>query len=134
MTHLKEILNLSIETFIAEDQSKLPLTEARNFIAKQLNWCFDGLSEVFDNPSENENEESFIRWMDLALEKLLELNFSEERENVINVLNECRLAIEEVLSQAMSIAQVATEHYNVIKGSCQSVSVNFLCFARIFLF
>lgn len=123
ITHLKEILLFLIDIFIREDENKTLLLEARNFAIKQLHWCLDGLLHDLNSNAESDGEESFVHWMDLALDKLLEFDFNGERESVFNVLNESRTIVEEVLSHAMSVAQIATEHYGAIKGSCQSVSI-----------
>lgn len=121
--HLKDYLCFLIEIFTNEEANQIVLTEARNFATKQLNWCLDGLLENLNNPiGKNETEdESFVFFMDLALEKLLEFDFTSERETVVNVLNEFRGIVEEILSHAMSVAQIAVEEYEIIKGSCQSV-------------
>lgn len=121
VVNLKEILSLLIEIFTMENETKIVLTEARNFVAKQLIWCLDGLLHNLNNTMDSDSEESFVQWMDLALDKLLEFNFSDGRECVVNVLNEFRSIVEEVLSHALSVAQIATEQYSMIKGSCQSV-------------
>lgn len=126
--HLKEILSLIVEIFTAEDESKITLQEARNFAVKQLHWCLNGLLQNLETHSkDSDGEESFVRWMDLALDKLLDFDFNDGRETVVNVLNEFRTIVEEVLSHALSVAQIASEEYNAIKGSCQSVSFFLLC-------
>lgn len=121
MVHLKEMLCLTIDTFTAEDENKITLTEARNFVSKQLHWCLDGLLSDAKGSTDLNGEESFVQWMDLALDKLCEFEFNDARDNVLNVLNEFRSIVEEVFSHAMSIAQIATEQYGAIKGSCQTV-------------
>lgn len=127
--HLKESLSLLIEILTNEDETKTTLHEARKFANKQLNWCLDGLLHDLNIVFvENDGvESSFVGFMDLALEKLSEFDFNDDdggnKESVVNVFNELRCIVEEVLSHALSVAQIAAgEEYCAIKGSCQAVS------------
>lgn len=128
LMHLKEMLTLLIEIFTTEEKNKIIITEARSFVTKQLNWCLDGLLQDIKDPSAlKEKGESFVYFIDLALEKLLEFDFNGDRESAASVLNTFRSIVEELLSYAMSVAQIATEYYGVIKGSCQSVNNCYFC-------
>lgn len=60
--------------------------------------------------------------MDAALEKVLEINIHKGKLKTIDIFEETQQIFEEVLSHAMSIAQVSlSEDSRIIRGSCQSV-------------
>lgn len=82
--------------------------------------CLESIQVALDygksliDPSVN-----FVKWMDAALEKISEVNITENDE----VYEEARHLFEEVLAHAMSIAQVSLiEDSKIIRGSCQSVT------------
>lgn len=64
---------------------------------------------------------SFLKAIDFALDKINELN-PDDVERPTPLLDEIRGAVEEVLTHAMSVAQVTADDCNIIKGSCQIVS------------
>lgn len=65
---------------------------------------------------------SFLKAVDVALEKLNEINPDEKERIQTDMLGDIRSSVEEVLTHAMSVAQVAVDDCKVIKGSCQTVS------------
>lgn len=94
-------------------------------------WCLDGLQEVLVSKSCNEDDKSFMQWMDVALDKLQEVDVGNWIE-ALNTCKEAQMIVEEVLGHAMSIAQVALdEDSKIIKGSSKAVCSCFVLIASV---
>ncbi|RZC35243.1 serendipity locus protein alpha-like [Asbolus verrucosus] len=96
------------------------MKEVRKCIIKQIICCLESIDvtvnsgKVINDPSGN-----FVKWMDASLDKISEIK---TQQNKAEIYNETRELFEEVLSHAMSIAQVSLdEDSKIIRGSCQSV-------------
>ncbi|CAH1995681.1 unnamed protein product [Acanthoscelides obtectus] len=117
-------LSLYINTFVAECEIGEALNEVRIFTTKKLSSCLDGIEDVLIKGISTypENVGNFILWMDTALEKMSEIDHLKEKEKCLKAFSDAKILFEEVLSHAMSIAQVSmSEDYKIIRGSSQSV-------------
>ncbi|VEN56281.1 unnamed protein product [Callosobruchus maculatus] len=124
LQQISTTLSLYINTFVAESEIEEPLHEARAFIKKKLTSCLEGIEDVIIKGTSTypENAGNFIEWMDTALEKISDIDYLEDKDKSIEAFSDAKLLFEEVLSHAMSIAQVAVgEDYKIIRGSSQSV-------------
>nr|CAI5849019.1 unnamed protein product [Callosobruchus analis] len=124
LQQIRTTLSLYINTFVTESEIEEALHEARAFIKKKLTSCLEGIEDVVINgiATYPENVGNFIVWMDTALEKISDIDYLEDKEKSLEAFSDAKVLFEEVLSHAMSIAQVAVgEDYKIIRGSSQSV-------------
>ncbi|KAJ8951520.1 hypothetical protein NQ318_000217 [Aromia moschata] len=123
LSQLITSLSLLIDIFVKESNVNQTLTEARLCAKKRIIWCLDGIQETLTtNKSILDPSGSFIKWMDSALDKIAEIDAEKGKTAIIGICNDAGVLFEEVLSHAMSIAQVALkEDCTIIRGSCQTV-------------
>nr|XP_023030304.1 serendipity locus protein alpha [Leptinotarsa decemlineata] len=123
LNQLMTSLSLLMNIFVRECEAEQHLIVARNFCLKQMKWCLDGIKETLLNKSScKDTSGSFIKWMDLALDKMNGIDFENQKSNSIVICEEAKSLFEEVLSHAMSIAQVAlVEDCKIIRGRSQAV-------------
>ncbi|CAH1106109.1 unnamed protein product [Psylliodes chrysocephalus] len=119
---LLTILSLLINIFVRESALDQPLSEIRFFCKKQMLWSLDGIFETITKNSYLQNSKAnFISWMDIAIEKINLIDFVNVEQASMD-FNETKKIFEEVLSHAMSLAQVTLEEeYKMIRGSSQTV-------------
>lgn len=92
-----------------------------------MNWCMEHLQEAVSNCTETEDCcGSFLKCMDLALNTLANVDIDESKQSLINHVNGVRTIIEEVLAHAMTVAQVAAEDSDMIKGNCHGVCIIYM--------
>ncbi|KAL3278164.1 hypothetical protein HHI36_013506 [Cryptolaemus montrouzieri] len=96
------------------------LKECRNSIHNRINFCLDTIGEIFNSDFVPINESGlFLKWVDDALEKITQVEIGNKTEFA---LKEAVSAFENVLSHAMSIAQIClNEDSKAIKGTSQMV-------------
>ncbi|XP_068912957.1 serendipity locus protein alpha-like isoform X2 [Tenebrio molitor] len=123
LTQILTSLSLLINIFVEEEQLKLVVAEARTFLIKQITCCLESIQVTLDRgKSLNDPSGNFVKWMDAALDKISEIDIQDGKIRTVEVCEETRQLFEEVLSHAMSIAQVSlSEDSKIIRGSCQSV-------------
>ncbi|XP_025828922.1 serendipity locus protein alpha [Agrilus planipennis] len=115
------ILSLYVNIFREETKEGLILEDARNCCKECFQYCLLKLKDIMQGKSICEDSSgSFIKWMDLCLNKLSQLDISSE--NVKEMFQKCYKIVEEVLCHAMSLAQIAIdEDSRIIKGSSKAV-------------
>lgn len=118
---------------LIEEQHNLnmPIYMTKKYICERTCWCIKMIIDILecDNPSlkeENEqDEEHFVNKMDHALDMIT--NFSGKKPDEQRIyMDDLWLAIEEVFSHAMAIAQVCQpENFNAITGVSQTIMTEF---------
>ncbi|XP_022904885.2 serendipity locus protein alpha [Onthophagus taurus] len=123
LQQLTTLLSLLIKIFLHENDIKEMIHEARYFVIKQLQTCFEGISLILINDRLNKPNGSFLKYMDLSLDKLSQINAEINNKNdLIKNYHAAKDCIEEVLCYAMSIAQVSSiDDSKVIKGNSKAV-------------
>nr|CAH7768617.1 unnamed protein product [Callosobruchus chinensis] len=108
LQQISTTLSLYINTFVAESEIGEVLHEARAFIKKKLTSCLEGIEDVVMDGTSSypENVGNFIEWMDTALEKISDIDYLEDKEKSLEAFSNAKILFEEVLSHAISIAQV----------------------------
>lgn len=128
LLQLNTTLSVLIKIFTTEGDIGITINESRQCILQQIAMCLTGLENVLNsNVVATKNASvGFVKYMDLALDKLTEIDVEGELKLVWTSTENARQVIEEVLCHAMSIAQVALkDDCNVIKGSSKEVLHNF---------
>ncbi|KAJ8984224.1 hypothetical protein NQ317_007456, partial [Molorchus minor] len=123
LSQLITSLSLLINIFVQESDIYETLTGARLCAKRRITWCLDGIQETLTtNKSILDPSGNFIRWMDSALDSIAKIELDKDKDILLGICNDTRVLFEEVLSHAMSIAQVALEEdCKIIRGSSQTV-------------
>ncbi|KAJ3641078.1 hypothetical protein Zmor_027599 [Zophobas morio] len=123
LTQVLTSLSLLINTFVLEEEIGLVLTEARKCVIKQISCCLESIEVSLScTPAVTDPSGNFVRWMDAALERVSEITLHNGKTKALETYTETRQIFEEVLSHAMSIAQVSLpQDSKIIRGSCQTV-------------
>ncbi|CAG9833873.1 unnamed protein product [Diabrotica balteata] len=116
-------LSLLINIFVRESEVEQPLMEIRCFCQKQMVYSLDGIRQTLSQTAIIDiSNGNFVKWMDSALDKLNEIDYINKKQEAKNIFRDTKVLFEEVLSHAMSIAQVTLlDDYKKIRGSSQSV-------------
>ncbi|GJQ74639.1 putative serendipity locus alpha protein [Trypoxylus dichotomus] len=122
LTQILTLLSLLIQIFLKEDEIKEDIMEARTFIIKQLCYCIEGIELLLSGNSNFIQHESFQKLVDAALDKLAQIDVSDNKEIYLQSYHISRKHIEDILCYSMSIAQVTyVEDSKIIRGSCKTV-------------
>ncbi|XP_044736093.1 serendipity locus protein alpha-like [Chrysoperla carnea] len=127
-------LEILLNVLSNEREADILLKESRKYVLNRLVWCLN----FFSNPANhlfNEQPQpgSFMQLMDNALDIIYEIDMETKQDKCFETLNISKAYIEELLSHAMSIAQITLpeECINIKAGSQKVLNefeqLNFEC-------
>ncbi|KAK9884752.1 hypothetical protein WA026_007601 [Henosepilachna vigintioctopunctata] len=121
-TQLMSALELLADVIINEQKLNMILKSCRKSMCKRINFCLDTIGGIFKSKIELNNSGCFLRWMDNALQKIIEVDIDIGQSNCLKKFQEASTLFEDILSHAMSIAQIClAEDSKAIKGSTLTV-------------
>lgn len=126
LVHIQQqvtFLSLYINVFVKESEVNLIFSEVRNFCKKQMLFSLEEIDRALEGIFRNDYPKgNFIKWIDSALEMINGIDYINEKQQAKATFHNSKVLFEEVLSHAMTIAQVTLpDDYQKIRGSGQSV-------------
>ncbi|XP_015116249.1 uncharacterized protein LOC107040619 [Diachasma alloeum] len=110
----------------SQHEINLPIHSSKSYICERICWCLKMVNDIFEGRSPEPDEKTeridhFVYKMDLALDLVADLPSKPQEEQLVEC-NKLWIAVEDVFSHAMVIAQVCDpENFKAITGVCQSI-------------
>ncbi|XP_056632554.1 serendipity locus protein alpha isoform X1 [Diorhabda sublineata] len=126
LVHIQQqvtFLSLCINVFVKESEVNLIFSEVRNFCKKQMLFSLEEIDRALKGIFRSDfRKGNFIKCIDSALEMINDIDYENNKQQAKATFLHSKILFEEVLSHAMTIAQVTLpDDYQKIRGSCKSV-------------